>query len=76
MTSMLHSQYMILVLFLCFVVVLTGWQAATRDPITNAPRPDEERFPNGIKFLADRIHDLGLKVRQCNHILLFNTFAI
>jgi len=41
---------------------LTGWQDASRDPDTDAPRPDPERFPNGIKAVSDQVHALGLKV--------------
>ncbi|GJJ08131.1 Protein argonaute mel1 [Clathrus columnatus] len=44
-----------------YVIMDDCWHAATRDPETNAPRPDPERFPNGIKYVADRVHELGLK---------------
>lgn len=43
------------------------WQAASRDPKTNAPRADPEKFPNGIKALSDEIHSLGLKVSPLYH---------
>ncbi|KAN0029525.1 hypothetical protein ACTA71_007654 [Dictyostelium dimigraforme] len=36
------------------------WMAKTRDENGNL-RPDPIRFPNGIKYLADYIHSLGLK---------------
>ncbi|KAN0027907.1 hypothetical protein ACTFIV_009733 [Dictyostelium citrinum] len=36
------------------------WMAKTRDRNGNL-RPDPIRFPNGIKYLADYIHSLGLK---------------
>ncbi|GJJ09984.1 hypothetical protein Clacol_004210 [Clathrus columnatus] len=37
------------------------WQAPARDPSTNAPLPDPQKFPNGLKSLADKIHGMGLK---------------
>ncbi|KAJ2897693.1 hypothetical protein MKZ38_004470 [Zalerion maritima] len=33
-----------------------------RDNITQQIIPDYEKFPNGIKGLADKIHDMGLKL--------------
>eukprot|EP01112_Ceratiomyxa_fruticulosa_P014192 TRINITY_DN4046_c0_g1_i1.p1 TRINITY_DN4046_c0_g1~~TRINITY_DN4046_c0_g1_i1.p1 ORF type:complete len:396 (-),score=46.80 TRINITY_DN4046_c0_g1_i1:98-1285(-) len=36
------------------------WLAATRDA-QGILQPDPKRFPNGIKYLADYIHGLGLK---------------
>jgi len=44
-----------------YVIVDDCWHAATRDPETGAPRPDPTRFPNGMKAVADEVHDLGLK---------------
>lgn len=37
------------------------WQADERDDEGNI-QPDPERFPSGIKPLADYVHDLGLKL--------------
>jgi len=37
------------------------WFADTRDPTTGRLRPDTDRFPNGMKALADYIHGKGLK---------------
>ena len=42
--------------------IFAGWHDASRDPDTGAPRPDPERFPNGIKAVSDKVHALGLKV--------------
>ncbi|KAI5852790.1 glycoside hydrolase superfamily [Morchella snyderi] len=40
-----------------------GWQANyTREETGGKLLANSTRFPNGIKHLADRIHDLGLKV--------------
>jgi len=38
------------------------WSAKDRDPITYRLVADPIRFPNGIKSLAAKVHDLGLKV--------------
>jgi hypothetical protein len=40
-----------------------GWHAPARANGTNAPVADPEKFPNGVKDLADQIHGMGLKVR-------------
>lgn len=37
------------------------WQASQRDEEGNLV-PDPERFPGGMKALADYVHDLGLKI--------------
>jgi len=37
------------------------WLADTRDPVTGRLRPNADRFPNGMKALADYIHGKGLK---------------
>lgn len=37
------------------------WQAASRDPSTDAPIEDKQRFPSGMKQLVDEIHGLGFK---------------
>ncbi|KAI0662631.1 alpha-galactosidase [Cubamyces menziesii] len=44
-----------------YVIVDDCWQAPARDPSTGAPVPDPEKFPNGIKDVADQVHNLGLK---------------
>jgi alpha-galactosidase len=33
-----------------------------RDPTTDALVVDEAKFPNGIKYVAERVHELGLKL--------------
>lgn len=38
------------------------WSTHTRDPTTNKLVPDPERFPSGIKALADYMHVRGLKL--------------
>ncbi|ESN96192.1 hypothetical protein HELRODRAFT_155996 [Helobdella robusta] len=43
-----------------YVMIDDCWQAQTRDG-ANKLQPDPDRFPNGIKYLADYIHKLGLK---------------
>ena len=44
------------------ILMKTGWQADHRDPKTGAPVAHPGKFPNGIKYIADEIHALGLKV--------------
>ena len=39
-----------------------GWQADRRDPGTGAPVENKDKFPNGMKDVADKIHAMGLKV--------------
>jgi hypothetical protein len=39
-----------------------GWHAPERDNMTSKPIADLFKFPSGIKSLADKVHDLGLKV--------------
>jgi hypothetical protein len=41
-----------------------GWHAPARDNATGAPVADPQKFPNGVKDLADKIHGMGLKVRH------------
>ena len=43
-----------------YVVIDDGWMAMERDPAGNL-LPHPEKFPNGIKALADYIHSKGLK---------------
>ncbi|KAI0374369.1 alpha-galactosidase [Pilatotrama ljubarskyi] len=44
-----------------YVIVDDCWHAPARDPDTGAPVADPEKFPNGIKAVADQVHDMGLK---------------
>ena len=50
--------------FLFHLRCYLGWQAPHRDPKTNAPVADPAKFPSGIKALAGKIHNMGLKVEQ------------
>eukprot|EP01119_Soliformovum_irregulare_P008347 TRINITY_DN2146_c0_g1_i1.p1 TRINITY_DN2146_c0_g1~~TRINITY_DN2146_c0_g1_i1.p1 ORF type:complete len:398 (-),score=63.75 TRINITY_DN2146_c0_g1_i1:39-1232(-) len=45
-----------------YVIIDDCWLASTRDPVTGRLRPDPTRFPHGIKWLADQIHTMGLKI--------------
>jgi hypothetical protein len=45
-----------------FLTWRAGWHAPARANGTNAPVADPEKFPNGVKDLADQIHGMGLKV--------------
>jgi alpha-galactosidase len=38
------------------------WSLIDRDPSTGYINTDLEKFPNGINGLAEKIHDLGLKI--------------
>lgn len=38
------------------------WQADARDSQSGAPIAHPDKFPHGIKALADEIHSMGLKV--------------
>ncbi|KIJ40316.1 glycoside hydrolase family 27 protein [Sphaerobolus stellatus SS14] len=44
-----------------YVLMDDCWHAPARDPSTNAPVADPEKFPNGVKDLSDKIHAMGLK---------------
>ncbi|KAJ3013209.1 hypothetical protein NUW54_g1655 [Trametes sanguinea] len=44
-----------------YVIVDDCWQAPARDPDTGAPVADPSKFPNGIKDVADQVHNMGLK---------------
>lgn len=44
------------------MILTVGWQAPTRDPVTGRLLAHPERFPSGIKALADKIHSKGLKL--------------
>ncbi|KAF4607571.1 hypothetical protein EYR38_001643 [Pleurotus pulmonarius] len=37
------------------------WAEMQRDPLTKRLVPDSNKFPNGIKSVADKIHAMGLK---------------
>ena len=41
-----------------------------RDPDTGRIIPDLEKFPSGIDGLADKIHDMGLKIGIYSSMLL------
>lgn len=45
-----------------FVNIDDCWAAHDRDPKTGALLPDPQRFPHGIKALADYVHAKGLKL--------------
>ena len=42
---------------------LLGWQADQRDSKTGAPVENKDKFPNGMKDVADKIHAMGMKVQ-------------
>lgn len=44
-----------------YIVLDDGWMAMQRDPKTGDLDPDPEKFPNGIKAVADYVHSKGLK---------------
>ncbi|CAI6334254.1 unnamed protein product [Periconia digitata] len=44
-----------------YVNVDDCWARAERDPVSHELVPDSERFPEGMKMLADEVHGLGLK---------------
>ncbi|KAF8575957.1 glycoside hydrolase family 27 protein [Ramaria rubella] len=44
-----------------YVLVDDCWQAPARDPSTNAPIADPNKFPNGIEDVIDKVHAMGLK---------------
>ena len=44
-----------------YVVIDDCWSKKLRDPETHRIVPDPEKFPKGMKSLADYIHDKGLK---------------
>ncbi len=45
-----------------YVVIDDHWSMKDRDPETNRLVPDPEKFPNGMKYVADYIHSKGLKL--------------
>ncbi|XP_064638096.1 alpha-N-acetylgalactosaminidase-like isoform X1 [Lineus longissimus] len=44
-----------------YITIDDCWPALERDPKTAKLVPDPERFPNGMKHLADYVHSLGMK---------------
>ena len=44
-----------------YIVIDDCWSERQRDPQTNRIVPDHEKFPNGMKAVADYIHSKGLK---------------
>lgn len=44
-----------------YLIVDDCWSALYRDPETEELQVDPVRFPNGIEFLVDFVHNLGLK---------------
>ncbi|KAG8946522.1 hypothetical protein FRC04_011580 [Tulasnella sp. 424] len=45
-----------------YVAIDDTWSNITgRDPTTQRVKPDSNKFPNGIKYVADAVHALGLK---------------
>ncbi|KAI0768483.1 alpha-galactosidase [Trametes elegans] len=44
-----------------YILMDDCWQAPARDPDTGAPVADPEKFPRGVKDVADQVHALGLK---------------
>ncbi len=44
-----------------YVVIDDCWAEKERDENGNL-RADQEKFPNGIKYIADKIHSMGLKL--------------
>ncbi len=44
-----------------YVVIDDCWSARDRDPVTHRILPHPERFPNGMKVVADYVHSKGLK---------------
>ncbi len=44
-----------------YVVIDDCWSESERDPVTRRIVPDRNKFPSGMKALADYIHSKGLK---------------
>jgi alpha-galactosidase len=44
-----------------YVIIDDAWQAPQR-AADNSPVADPVKFPNGIKHIADKVHELGLKI--------------
>ncbi|KAG8854187.1 hypothetical protein FRB96_007743 [Tulasnella sp. 330] len=47
-----------------YIIIDDCWHANARDNITRQPVADPVHFPRGIKYLADRAHNMGLKARD------------
>ncbi|KAJ3479183.1 hypothetical protein NLI96_g9237 [Meripilus lineatus] len=54
-----------------YVLIDDCWQAPARDPNTGAPVANSDKFPRGIKALADDVHALGMKVGQLHVTISF-----
>lgn len=37
------------------------WHSKSRDPKTNAPRPDSTRFPNGMAYIVRELEKSGIE---------------
>ncbi|EKM60900.1 glycoside hydrolase family 27 protein [Phanerochaete carnosa HHB-10118-sp] len=44
-----------------YVIIDDCWQAPSRDNQTGAPVADPTKFPNGMEYLSNKIHSMGLK---------------
>ncbi len=44
-----------------YVVIDDCWSERDRDPVTHKLVPSKEKFPNGMKAVADYVHSKGLK---------------
>ena len=44
-----------------YIIVDDCWLASSRDSVTGKLVPNKSRFPNGMPFLVDYVHNLGLK---------------
>ena len=45
-----------------FLTIDDQWHLPNRDAVTNRMIANPEKFPNGIRFLADFLHERGLKL--------------
>ena len=53
---------MITIILYSYVGIDDCWQADARDSQTNVLMHNSEKFPSGIKGIADKVHDMGLKL--------------
>lgn len=44
-----------------YIVIDDGWSELERDPVSGKIVPDRKKFPNGMKYVSDKVHELGLK---------------
>lgn len=42
------------------------WSATERNA-SGHPQPNAKQFPSGMKYLVDRVHELGLRIVRCRH---------